>query len=228
MAGPNPCAIRGAGVLRRRREIRPASIPELADLVEATPDRLRAAVVLASWCGLRFGEVFELRRGDVDLETGTVHIRRAVVRIDRQEVVGRPKSEAGVRAVAVPPHVQPSLEDHLEHHVGRARGALLFTTPSGEYWTHGNFYKSAWIPARAAAHRPDLRFHDLRHTSAVLAAQSGATLAELMARLGHSTSAAAMRYQHAAAGRDAEIAAALSRMAVADVVPLARRGTRGA
>ena len=53
------------------------------------------------------------------------------------------------------------------------------------------------------------RFHDLRHTGAVLAAlaaQSGATLAELMHRLGHTTPAAAMRYQHAAAERDREIA----------------------
>lgn len=60
---------------------------------------------------------------------------------------------------------------------------------------------------------PDLRFHDLRHTGAVLAAQAGATLAELMARLGHSTPGAALRYQHAAAGRDTQIAIALSRIA---------------
>ena len=65
------------------------------------------------------------------------------------------------------------------------------------------------------AGRPDLRFHDLRHTGAVLAAQTGATLAELMGRLGHSTSSAAMRYQHAAADRDKAIAEALSRLAEA-------------
>ena len=46
-----------------------------------------------------------------------------------------------------------------------------------------------FYPAREAAGRPDLRFHDLRHTGAVLAAQTGATLAELMGRLGHSTPA---------------------------------------
>ena len=69
-----------------------------------------------------------------------------------------------------------------------------------------------YYKARKAAGRPDLRFHDLRHTGAVLAAQSGATLAELMLRLGHSTPGAAMRYQHVAAGRDAEIAARLSAM----------------
>ncbi|WP_239100644.1 hypothetical protein [Phycicoccus sp. CSK15P-2] len=86
---------------------------------------------------------------------------------------------------------------------------------SGAHWTHGNFYKAAWVPAREAIGMPHLRFHDLRHTSAVLAAQTGATLAELMSRLGHSTSVAALRYQHAADGRDAAIAEAMSTMATA-------------
>ena len=74
-------------------------------------------------------------------------------------------------------------------------------------------------PAREAAGRPDLRWHDLRHTGAVLAAQTGATLAELMGRLGHTTPGAALRYQHAAQGRDAEIARRLSAL-VASEVPL--------
>lgn len=71
-----------------------------------------------------------------------------------------------------------------------------------------HFYK-----ARAAAERPDLPWHDLRHTGATLAAQTGATLAELMTRLGHSTHQAALRYQHAAHGRDRVIADALSKLA---------------
>jgi hypothetical protein len=71
------------------------------------------------------------------------------------------------------------------------------------------FYK-----ARDAADRPDLRFHDLRHSGAVLAALTSAILAELMARLGHSTPAAAMRCQHAAQGRAEAVAAALSRIAL--------------
>jgi integrase len=50
-----------------------------------------------------------------------------------------------------------------------------------------------FYPAREAAGRPDLRFHDPRHTGATLAAATRATLAELMARLGHSTPGAAMR-----------------------------------
>jgi hypothetical protein len=45
-----------------------------------------------------------------------------------------------------------------------------------------------------------------------MAAMAGATLADLQQRLGHSSVNAALRYQHAAQGRDRQIAEALSRM----------------
>lgn len=59
----------------------------------------------------------------------------------------------------------------------------------------------------------DLTFHHLRHTGAVLAAQSGATLSELLGRLGHATPAMAMIHHHAAADRDRETARHPSEMA---------------
>ncbi|MFN2320830.1 MAG: tyrosine-type recombinase/integrase [Dermatophilaceae bacterium] len=80
---------------------------------------------------------------------------------------------------------------------------------------HGSLYK-VYKPARAAAGRPDLRWHDLRHTGATLAAHAGATTRELMDRLGHSTSAMAMRYQHVADDQPAEIARRLSALALQD------------
>lgn len=59
--------------------------------------------------------------------------------------------------------------------------------------------------------RPDaIHLHDLRHAAGTLAAQTGATLRELQARLGHATPAAAQRYQHAATRRDTLIAVALA------------------
>ena len=63
---------------------------------------------------------------------------------------------------------------------------------------------------RNAPHPPPNRE---RSTGATMAAQAGATLAELMNRLGHANAAAALIYQHAAAGRDEEIARRLSAMA---------------
>ena len=55
-----------------------------------------------------------------------------------------------------------------------------------------------------------MRFHDLRHTGATLFAGTGATLADLMGRLGHTTPGAAMVYQHAAEERDKMLSARLS------------------
>ena len=101
------------------------------------------------------------------------------------------------------------VREHLLRHTQNGAQGLLFPSSRGEHLRTsaiGRWY----YPAREAAGRPDLRFHDLRHTGAVLAAQSGATLAELMHRLGHTTPAAAMRYQHAAAERDREIAQRMS------------------
>jgi Phage integrase family len=58
-----------------------------------------------------------------------------------------------------------------------------------------------------------LRFHDLRHTAATLAAAAGATTRELMERMGHTSPAVALRYQHVMADRQGAIAAALDGLA---------------
>lgn len=60
-----------------------------------------------------------------------------------------------------------------------------------------------------------LHLHDLRHAAGTLAAQTGATTRELMARLGHASPAGAQRYQHAAERRDVAIAAGLEAMLTA-------------
>jgi len=56
-------------------------------------------------------------------------------------------------------------------------------------------------------------FHDLRHSAGTLAAQTGATTKELMARLGNASPHAALIYQHATAERDAVIATKLEQLA---------------
>jgi integrase len=108
--------------------------------------------------------------------------------------------------------VIPLIEAHMAKYVGVSRDSLNFPAENGGHLQPSTLYRH-WYKAREVAGRPDLRFHNLRHSGAVLAAATGATLAELMARLGHSTPQAAMRYQHAAGGRDREIAALLSKLA---------------
>jgi integrase len=84
--------------------------------------------------------------------------------------------------------------------------------PEGSPLRRENFRKRVWLPACRAAGIEGLRFHDLRHTNATFAAASGAPLRALMARLGHASAAAAIRYQHTVAGQDEAIAEYLERL----------------
>lgn len=207
----NPAKIRGGGSTERVKKVKPATLAELEIIINALPDRYRLMGVFASWCAMRFGELAELRRGDIDTKNGVVHIRRGVVRAAGERIIKKPKSDAGVRDVAIPPHVMPMVREHLLKHAQTGKDGLLFPSRTDRHIEPSSLYR-VFYPAREAAGRPDLRWHDLRHTGAVLAAQTGATLAELMGRLGHSTPGAALRYQHAAAERDVEIARRLSAM----------------
>lgn len=218
----NPCKVPGAGRAQRAKKITPATPAELAAIAENMPKRLQLAVLLGGWCALRYGEIAELRRRDIDLKRGTITVARGVTwpsvrdaetgRLVSRAVVGTPKSAAGLREVHIPPHILPAVEAHLAEYTDRGRDAMLFASSTGNH-IHPRAFGWQYHQARVKAGRSDLRFHDLRHTGAVLAAQTGATLAELMGRLGHSTPSAAMRYQHAAADRDKAIAEALSRLA---------------
>jgi integrase len=207
----NPCRIRAAMQTKRRRDIDILTPAQLDRLASKMPAHLRASVLLAAWCGLRWGETSELRRRDVTSDCSVLRVHRAVTYRQGKFYVGEPKTAAGIRDVAVPPHIRPMLKAHLRNHVGRSGDSLLFPGEDGIH-LRADLYRAHWEKARAAIGKPNLRVHDLRHTGAVLAAQSGATTAELMHRLGHSTAVMALRYQHVAEGRDGLIAERLSNL----------------
>ena len=138
-----------------------------------------------------------------------------------------PKSEAGRRSVALSLPLVAELERHLSVFTASGGDAYVFTSATGEPLERSNFRGRVWVPATRAAGLEGLRFHDLRHTAGTLAARTGATRKELMARLGHASPRAAMVYQHAAADRDRLIADRLGAMVteagLAPVIPLGRR-----
>ena len=122
----NPCHIRGAGnASETTRSSRPAR--GVGSDHDAMPERYRLMVLLAAWCGLRFGELTELRRGDVDVKRRRcIHIRRGVTRVGGGYAVGTPKTDAGTRDVSIPPHLMPVVREHLaDQHHGRARRAAF-------------------------------------------------------------------------------------------------------
>jgi integrase len=119
-----------------------------------------------------------------------------------------PKSRAGRRAVSIPSEIIPELRVHLEMFAEPGEYGRVFTGPNGGPLKHSGFRRT-WHQTRTAVGLPNLHFHDLRHIGNTLAASSGASLKELMSRMGHSSTRAALIYQHASQDRDKAIARAL-------------------
>lgn len=208
MVSRNPCKIDGGGV-ERAAERPIATVAEVNTLVEATPDRWKGLVLMAAWTSLRFGELAALTRADVNLLKGTVSVTKNRQRLDDgTSVVLPPKSAAGRRTVAIPPPLKPILQDHLERWSEPGSDGLVFVGEKGAALDRSH-WNGEWRQIRKAAGRPDLMFHDLRHTGNVLAAATGASTKQLMARMGHASMAAALRYQHATEDADQAIADAL-------------------
>jgi integrase len=176
------------------------------------PRRFRALVIFAAFTGLPWGELVALRARDVDLDTGVVHVVRKLAELQNGErVPGRPKSDAGLRTVALPSVLVAVVREHLTEFPPSDPEDLIFKGPMGAALRRNNFHRSVrWAECVADAGLPEgFRFHDLRHTGNTLAASSGASTRELMHRMGHASMRAALIYQHATSKRDREIAAAI-------------------
>jgi len=168
-------------------------------------------VLLTVFASLRWGELAALRRCDIDLEAATVRIARQLSELGGVLSFSPPKTNAGLRTVIIPGVIMPELTSHLDRFTGPAEDALIFTSPEGAPLRHSNFRRRVWLPALKAAGLSPVHFHDLRHTGNDLAADTGASLRELMDRMGHSTSRAAMIYQHSKDERQQAIADAISK-----------------
>ncbi|HEY6811606.1 MAG TPA: site-specific integrase [Propionibacteriaceae bacterium] len=156
-------------------------------LAALMPRRFRALVIFAAFTGLRWGELVALRARDVDLDTGLVHVVRKLAELQNGErVPGRPKSDAGLRTVALPSVLVAVVRDHLAEFPPSDPEGLIFKGPMGAALRRNNFHRSArWSEMRGRGRTARrLRFHDLRHTGNTLAASSGASTRELMHRMG--------------------------------------------
>ncbi|MCX4454766.1 site-specific integrase [Streptomyces sp. NBC_01728] len=208
----NPCRIKGAD--RYDVPERPVlTVAEVFAVADSIAPRYRLLVLLAAFTTLRFGELAALRRRDVDLEGMTVSVRRSQAELQDGRLFDKaPKSAAGVRAISFPAELLDDVTRHLEQFAAHGRDGHVFVGPRGGQLRRSNF-RDDWIADRKAAGvTSELHFHDLRHTGNTLASTAGASTRELMTRMGHSSSRAALIYQHMTSDRDRAIADRLGAM----------------
>lgn len=184
------------------RDMMVLTAQEVQALSQAIGPDWRVLVYVAAYTGLRAGELWALRRMDVDPLRGVLHVRQTVKRdvaskdADPATVdsygreVGPPKN-GRARTITLPKHLRDMLAEHLTESSPGGAGpeAMVFHWHDGAAVRHPAFMRLVWGPAVKVAvpDKPKLRFHDLRHTCATLLIAAGAHAKLVQERLGHSS-----------------------------------------
>jgi integrase len=195
-------------------EMRFLTADEVERLVDATPERWQAFVLLSAWCGLRFGEISSLTVRRVDLVRRQLRVEETLSEVSGILHKGPPKTTAK-RSVAIPAFLCDLLADYMRRWPPGA-GGRIFSSPRGGPVRRSNFRNRVWQPAVEKAGLAPLPFHDLRHTAVALAIEAGAHAKAIQARLGHSSVSMTLdRYGHLMEGLDTDLAERLALRATA-------------
>jgi integrase len=205
----NPARIRGAS--KERAVERPLlTWDHVVALAGAIEPRFSALVWTAAASGLRFGELTGLEIRHLDVARSELRVDQALYFAKGSGPrLGPPKSESAHRTVVVPAQIIHRLCDHIASFVDDARPkTLVFTSMKGSPLLNRTF-APYWRRALHEVEMTNIRFHDLRHLAGTEAATAGASLREVMARMGHASSSASLRYLKASEIRDRDIADAI-------------------
>ncbi len=147
-------------------------------------DRMYPILALAVSCGMREGELLGLHYEDVDWNNGVIHIRHAIqYLIGKGLVITEPKTDKARRAIPVPEFAMAALKDHRDSQ--NKNQGLVFTTSNGTPFSPRNLIRYFKHTLQKAG-LPEIRFHDLRHTSATLLLSEGVHPKVVQEMLGHS------------------------------------------
>jgi len=209
----NPCDIEGASNYRPPVEPETPTGTEVALMLELADQPMKTVLALAAHCGLRKGEILELRRKDItskEVPDGTswlyVNVTRAVVwEGENNPKVSPPKTTGSIRSLAVPKTggAERTLLERLQEIPEHPETLLVSKDQAGKLHWGESMLNPRWQKLRAQAGFSG-RFHSLRAYQGTWYAQQGATPKEVMDRLGHTTDRISLRYQRST-GREIDL-----------------------
>lgn len=184
----------------KKAPLKPLMDESVQQFMEAIKgDEYERLFLVDLFSGMRQSEILGLSWDDVDWVRGVLHVRRQLQRnYDTNEYIFLDETKNGKdRLVSIAPSIVAVLrEQQRQQAVWRlAAGSawnnphnLIFTNPLGEHLKHHTVYGHFKRIVESIG-MPDTRFHDLRHSYAVLALQNGDSALEVSEQLGHYSAA---------------------------------------
>lgn len=198
----SPCQVEDAGkdVAERRPTFSEA---DFRAVVDRLPQDLHVVAWVLYGAHLRIGEVCGLNYSDY--KDGTLTVVRQYSDAGKRMI--RKTKTQNHKTVALPPTARAALDAYVKEHPALPL-TPLFPGPRSDRM-NAAWLRGQWNKAREAVGLPEFHPHDVRHVGLTRVAQNGGSTREVMARGGHASVTAAMRYQHASQERDQALAAAL-------------------
>jgi integrase len=196
----------------------PEQAKHLLQVAHESGDRLEALYVLAINTGLHQGELLGLKWDDVDLEDGSLQVRRTLAITKNGLVLTSPKTTGSRRSVKLTSKAIEALKRHLERQLGEIdrvgslwnENGMKFASETGEPLNRHNLTRRSFKPLLKRAGLPEIRFHDLRHTCATLLLTRNVNAKIVSEMLGHSTIAITLdTYSHVLPNMRDQAAAAM-------------------
>lgn len=171
---------------------------EVDTLIASIDDGVyRWYIAALAYTGMRAGEGAALQVGDVDLDSGVIHVRRNLSTGHSGQTIEQSPKSRKERTVPLPAALRPYLLAAMR---GKRRTDPVFTGPRGGRLNVSNVRRAVdWKAIRTKLDREDLRIHDLRHTLATMLFDAGASANDVQAVLGHSSMQVTEKYSRARA-----------------------------
>ena len=217
LIGFNPCAKSDKPRLRKSKHTIWTADQSQAFLKHVVGHRFLALFTLAMFTGMRQGESLALFWSDIDWTKNEIQISRTLTDNKGKATIGEvPKTDAGDRAIIVPPYVMDAMDKHrgrmmMDGHPTSGEN-LVFCNHAGKIINRNNrnnLVSRTFKPLCAKAGVPVLVWHEMRHTTATLLLESGIPINNVSELLGHASSVVTSRiYAHATKTGMARVTAA--------------------
>lgn len=179
----------------RQSDIKPLTNDEITALLsEISGSKYESVIITALFTGMRESELLGLKWYDIDFQGGIIKVSRQLMwdKISHQYVLTSVKNDKP-RSISPAPFIINMLRNDFNGN----RNDFVFTDEQGEHFSHNAVYRYLKKTAKKAFGRTDVRFHDLRHTYAVLSLQAGDDYKTLQENMGHYSAAFTLdRYGH--------------------------------